>query len=80
MEPMADARRRKHWMRACAVGMALLALAVVFSSSEVSWWRALLRVRRLLEEPAEERGSLSGRKSNMIMAAARTSTRPKSKR
>ena len=41
MEPMADARRRKHWMRACAVGMALLALAVVFSS-EVSWWRALL--------------------------------------
>lgn len=41
MESIASARPRKHWMRVCAVVMAVLALIVVLSG-EVSWWRVLL--------------------------------------
>lgn len=41
MEPVANARPRKHWMRICAVAMTALALVVVLSR-DVSWWRVLL--------------------------------------
>ena len=43
MEPIADSRPRKHWMRVCAVLMAALAVVVVVSG-DVSWWRVLLAV------------------------------------
>jgi hypothetical protein len=41
MDSAPHRRPRTHWMRACAVGMAGLAL-ILLLSGQITWWRLLL--------------------------------------